>query len=142
MAAKVSRLCMHCPNYNPDWPNDGEGKCRGYYLREAQGACLTFKSWKGGKLTFPEAVEAKKSQFRRHNRTDRFREETVAMILKYQEPLDEDYLEKRANDLAARIAKGENAYNVFEQAKDCTSLYLPKKLCRAIEENRHRFIGA
>lgn len=138
--AKVSRLCLHCPNFNENYPNEGEGDCKGYYLRDAENACKTFKSWKGGNLTYKEALGAKRKQHERHDRTDRFRSRTEELILEYQQPQVNSHIRKQAEDLASKIAKGANAFKELPKAKETYNLYLPHKLCRAIEENRHRLI--
>lgn len=137
---KVSRLCMQCPNFNQNYPDKGEGDCKGFYIRDAENACKTFKSWKGGKLTFKEALQAKRRQHRRHNRTDRFRSRTFELIIKYQKPQVDKHIKKQAENLASRIAKGANAFKELPKAKETSNLYLPRKLCRAIEENRHRLV--
>lgn len=133
---KKSKLCLNCPNFNENWPNDGDGSCPGFYLRNAEDACLTYKSWRGGNLTYQQALEAKNRQHQRHQETDEFRRQTYHLILKYQQPQDDKYLKEQARDLAHKIAKGKNAFSLFKQARETSNLYLPQKLCRAIEENR------
>lgn len=140
MTRKISRLCLKCPNFNRNWPDPGPGNCKGSYTRDDQNACLTFKSWKGGKLTFHEALRAKRNQHHRHKTTDEFRRNTRKMILNHQQSQREGIIREQADFLATRIAKGENAFKVAEKAKEWTNLFFPRKLCRAIEENRRRMV--
>ena len=137
---KISKLCLNCPNFNENWPDEGQGNCKGYYNRDEEGACLTFKSWRGGKLTYEEALSAKNRQHSRHQKTDKFREDIRRRILHYQGEVSKRFIKKQANEVATRIAKGENAFSVFEEAQERTNLYLPRKLSIAIEEDRRRFV--
>lgn len=138
--AKISKLCMNCPNWNENWPGEGEGNCKGYYYWDDEGACRTFRSWRGGKLSLREAIEAKKRQHKRHQRTDGFRKEIQSKILEYQGGPQDGFMRKRAEDMATRIAKGENAFSVFKEATNRNNFYLPKKLSIAIEEKRQRYV--
>jgi len=146
MSRKISRLCLNCPNFNEKWPDEGDGTCKGYYSWEAEGACRTFRAWRGGKMSFSEARKAKERQHRRHKNTDFFREKTIDLILRYQGYDDNQdqadrFIKRQAKTLASRIAKGENAFKVFRDVQEKSSLYLPRRLCTAIEDRRHRITG-
>jgi hypothetical protein len=119
-AVKISILCQYCPNI----------KCKGYYRIDAPKACLTFKSWKEGKITLEEAIEIKHKQNERHAIIDPIRREIYDM-LKEQCDNDNPFMDREmAYAVASEIVKGKS----LDEALKGTSFYLSKEQRKKIYE--------
>lgn len=135
--AHRARLCHYCPHMD----------CPGASSADDRAACSTLSWWLAGKIDLAQAVQAKRGQQQRHERTDEFRDWVFHQVTDAngvtldEAETDRDYEKRRdAGEFAAVVAKGTDARKAKREMEQELWVHIPGPLCGRIEEKREELV--